>query len=222
MATHTHAPTEQFPMAAHFPSDINNRFYGALQLYPQGGVYEGLEQGEQIVLLIRSHPLFLLKPLLMGLLLMVSPLIVIAIMFIVPPPDIVARFSVLLAWFLGVFAVYYIFSVLLRYVTDVWIVTTERILDIDTNTIGLRAATQFDLSAVAGASQVRGGGVFLGGVDRGAVLVRIIGEDDVYMSDVPMSAQVAQVVTELAEAVQRSRGLASGKLMSPRETGERT
>lgn len=220
MSTHTHVPGEQFPMASHFPADVNSRFFGALQLYPQGPVYEALERSEQVILLIRRHPIALLRPLLGGLGLILALLVVVGIILFVPLVDPFPQYEVILAWFLLVFTAYYLLSVLMRYVGDVWIITTERIIDVDVNTFGLRAATEFDLSAVAGASQVRGGGFFFGGIDRGAVLIRIIGEDDVYMPDVPMSIQVAQVISELAEIVQRSRGLASGNLMAPREAGD--
>ncbi len=197
-------------MKAHFPPDINQRFFGALQLYPHGKVFEELEPDEQVVLLIRRHPITLLQPLLTGVVLLLLPFAVLIVAWLVPPPDVIAGYSVVLIWFLLTFAVYYLFSTLLRYVADAWIITNERIIDMDVDTIALKSATEVDLSAVAGASQVRGGGLLLGGIDRGAVLVRIIGEEDDLMPDVPMSGPVAQVIGELAEVVQRERGLSGG------------
>lgn len=209
---HEHAANEQFPMAAHFPPDINQRFFGALQIYPPGKVFEGLEPDEQVVMLIRRHWVTLLKPLAGGAALLLAPVIVLAVIFGLPVADFVRQYGLALAWFLFTFAVYYFVSTFLRYVADTWIVTTERIIDMDADTIGLKSATEVDLSAVAGASQVRGGGLILGGIDRGAVLVRIIGEEDDLLPDVPMSGPVAQVIGELAEAVQRQRGL-SGSMV---------
>lgn len=204
-------------MASHFPPDVNGRFWGALQVYPQGAVYEGLEPDEQIVLLVRRHPIGLLQPLSWGLLLALSPAVVLGIVWLVPLPEAILRYSILLIWFLLTFAVYYFFSVFLRYMADVWIVTNERIIDMDANMIALKSASEVDLSAVAGASQVRGGGLWLGGIDRGAVLVRIIGEEDDLLPDVPMSGSVAQVIGELSEAVQRERGALPGMADRERE-----
>lgn len=209
MATHDHSG-ERFPMASHFPPDVNQRFWGALQVYPEGQVYERLEPDEQVVLLIRRHWVALLKPLLGGVALAVAPAAIWLAVVFVSAPEIVIWYGLVLSWFLVVFCVYYFFSLFVRYVGDVWVVTNERIIDLDVNTIALKSANEVDLSAVAGASQVRGGGFFFGGIDRGTVLVRIIGEDDTYIPDVPMSGSVAQVIGELAEIVQRERGLSGG------------
>lgn len=195
-------------MASHFPADVNQRFFGALQLYPRGKVYEGLEHDEQVVLLIRRHPLSLLGPLLAGVGLSLAPGVVFGVVVFAPVPEVIAPYMFVLGWFLIAFALYYFLSLFMRYMADVWIVTNERIIDIDANTIARKAATEVDLAAVAGASQMRGGGLFFGGVDRGAVLVRIIGEEDDLIPQVPMSGEVARVIGELAEAVQRRRGSA--------------
>lgn len=203
-AGHTHTG-DVFPMASHFPSDINKRFFGALQVYPQGPVYELIEPDEQIVLLIRRHPISLLRPLFGGLLLAVGLAAVLAITLLAPLGEVAIRYGLVLAWFLAVFMLYYFLAMRVRYIGDVWIVTNERLIDIDVNTISLKRATEVDLVAVAGASQMRGGGLLFGGIDRGAVLVRIIGEDDDLIPDVPMSGRVAQVIGELAEAIQKSR-----------------
>lgn len=215
MADHTHAGT-QFPYAVHFPPDINRRFFGALQVYPQGRVYEGLEPDEQVVLLLRQHWIVLLKPLLIGLGLALTPAIVLAVSLLLPLGEVMPRYGVVLAWFLLTFTAYYFISLFVRYVSDAWVITTERIIDLDANLIAYKNATEVDLSAVAGASQVRGGGIIFGGIDRGTVLIRIIGEEDSYIPDVPMSGSVAQVIGELAESVQRERSVTAGAMLDPK------
>lgn len=213
---HTHKDPN-FPYRQHFPPDVNEWFWGALQVYPGGRVYEGLEPDEQVVMLVRRHPIVLLRPAAAGVGLSLLPLAAAAAVWLVPPPEAILQYTVVLIWFLLTFTVYYFFSVFLRYRADVWIITNERIIDIDTNVIALKATHEVDLSAVAGASQVRGGGLFLGGIDRGAVLVRIIGEEDALLPDVPMSGPVAQVIGELAEAVQRERGVLPGMMDMERQ-----
>ena len=193
-------------MASHFPPDVNQRFLGALQVYPPGQVFEGLEHDEQVVLLMRRHPTYLIWPVLTGTILSLLPVGILAVVLFTQLGEAFWWYGIVCAWFLFTFTVYYFLSLFLRYRADIWIVTNERIIDIDANTIALRSATEVDLAAGAGAAQGRGGGLVVGGIDRGAVLVRIVGEEDDLIPDVPMSGQVARVIGELAEAVQRERG----------------
>ena len=211
--THSHAG-EAFPMAGHFPPGTEKLSGGALKLYPQKQVYEGISKDEQVVLVLRKHWIALLPAMAGGIALFLVPLIGLGVLLFAPLPETATRFVIVFTWFTLTYVVYYFLSVVLRYMTDIWVVSNERIIDMDTNTIALKSAREVDLLAVAAVEHERGGGMFFGGLNRGTVEVRVIGEDDYQIPFCPMPAQVAQVVRELVEAAQRERGSGQATAMA--------
>lgn len=193
-------------MAAHFPPDAERLVWGALKLYPRHQVYEGIGKDEQVVMVLRKHWVSLLGQVALGAVLAFIPLVAAGVLLFAPLSETAARFMIVFAWFTFTYAVYYFLSVFLRYTTDVWVITNERVIDMDTNTIALKAAREVDLLAVAAVEHRRGGGMVFGGLNRGTVEIRVIGEDDYQIPYCPMPAQVAQVIRELVEAEQRKRG----------------
>ncbi len=197
-------------MSAKFPSDINHRFFGALQVLPEEPVserlYENLEADEQVLLVIRGHWSKLVLPLIGSAVLALMPIVGFIVLALVATPGILVRYAIVLSWFWYCFVLYYLISILLRWFSDTWIVTNERVIDLDANSIATKNARDLDLTTVTNVTNSHGGGLISGALDRGNVVVRAVGDSETVMTEIPMPNQVALVIGELVERAKIKSG----------------
>lgn len=191
--------------SSHFPADINKRFFGALQVFPGERIFHGLEEDEQVVLAIRRHWFTLLPSLAGGIFVILLPIALIGGLVVFPVPSLYIRYGVVVAWFLVAFVVYYFMSVFVAHETNVYLVTNERVLDLDANTIATKSVREIDLGSIDGVEHVSGGGLFFGGLNQGIVTVHTLGGTMLEMRNTPMPDQVAVVISELMEEARLRR-----------------
>jgi len=190
-------------MSSEFPPDINQRFFGALQVTPPEPtgerMYENLEADEKVLLVIRRHWTKLSMPLFGGFLLALLPVVVISALVATGLATGLGGYIFILSWFWYAFCIYYFYSLFLRWTTNIWLVTNERIIDLDANTISSKHARDYDLTTVVNVTNTHGGGLIMGGINRGQVAVRVFGGVEIVMPEVPMPNDVALAIGELVE-----------------------
>jgi len=189
--------------SANFSPGVTRATFGALLVYPTGHLYENLEADEKVVLVLGKHWVTKVFPAILGGLLFLLPVagLVLATFLIKQP--LLFKYAVIAGWFWLAFVFYYFIALFLRWRSDIYIITNERIIDLDANSIMYKTASDVDLSHIDSVQHASGGGLILGGIDYGDVVVHVVGRsEEVVMRGVPMPAKVALAIGELAEQVQ--------------------
>lgn len=117
--------------SSHLPSNIEQQTFGTIQLYPKEKIYENLENDEHIVLCLGRHWTQLVYPIIRTFFLMVIPLLAIYvyIYFHFTYPSIGQ--IIIFTWFWYCLVYYYLFSRIITWRSDIYIITNERIIDFD-------------------------------------------------------------------------------------------
>lgn len=177
---------------------------GSLSAYmvrPKNVRFETQEQGEEIVLLLRQHPVVNLGWFLAIIVMLTAPFI--AAPFILQgnfiPSDIPIGYMLVLPllWYLGVLG--YTFANFLHWYFNVYIVTNLRVVDIDWVGLLYKEFSATQLGRIQDITYKQGGllDTFF---DFGTIYIQTAGaEPNFEFEDVPMPNQVVKQINELLE-----------------------
>lgn len=176
-------------------------FLKDLSNYPDKVRFENQEDQEEVVLLLRTHPIKNISWIITAVLLFFIPNIFIALNFFLKLHVIELirwNFSLILSliWYLFVFS--FVLEKFLGWYFNVFIVTNKRIVDIDFYGLIYKDVSEVDLSKIQDVSYKVGGfaGVML---NFGTLTVQTAAEvSNVEIDDVPHPDKVAQKIGELS------------------------
>ena len=161
------------------------------------------QEDEEVVLLLRRHPVTNIKWLLIALGMIVMPEILSAIGMFAGAP---ARFVLVgrLGWYLVVIA--YIMEKFLDWYYSVFIITNERLVDIDFTNLLTRHISYANLNHIEEPSMVSGG-LFRSMFRFGDVFVSTASaESSLEAHAVPYPDRVINIISELSEELEERRG----------------
>ena len=173
-------------------------------------------QDEKVVLFLRRHWFAVLRLVIAFILLITIPIGLILYffeplsVFIADPFFGPATIIALSVYFLSTFL--FVFFAFTSYYLDTWIVTTERVIDIEQNGLFERIDSELDLNAVQDAT-AEVSGMLETFFDYGDVLIQTAGEQEhFHFINVPHPERIKQKVMELAIAAKERLGSAANKL----------
>ncbi len=151
---------------------------------------------EQIVLLVRRHPITNIPWIILSIIILVAPLFISSF---APHDFIPANFQVIIiiAWYLLSFA--YIFEKFLTWFYNVGIVTDERVVDVDFPNILYKSIGQAGLQQIQD-TNIKVGGFIRSLFDYGDVLIETAGEiPEIDFEAIPHPSVVAQMINDLID-----------------------
>lgn len=171
----------------------------AFAVSPEGIKFETQEKDEEVILFLRQHPIVLLPPVFLVLLLIAAPILIIPLFFgsLILPFEIPARyFGIGIAfWYVMTFGV--ALTSFLRWFFNIYIVTQRRIIDIDFLHLLYKEFSEARIDKVQDLS-FKSGGIFAAFFDYGDVVVQTAGDTpNIDFTTVPKPAKVVETISEL-------------------------
>lgn len=170
----------------------------AFSAYPQAIHFSGEHEEEKIILLLRAHIITNVPWILISIFLALVPMVIFPLALalgILPPVGLGMSVVLTLLWYLGIFT--YAFLNALYWYFNVGIVTDERVIDIDWNSITHRDVATAQMSQVQDVREVQSGplaGIF----DFGDVMAQTAGtEPNIEFLKVPHPQLVVRTIQEL-------------------------
>ena len=163
--------------------------------YPAHANFVNKDSEETVVLLLRKHPITNVKWIVIGALMLFVPLLVLS--FPAVTSFMPARFLMIaiLSWYLITSA--YIFESFLIWFFNVYIVTDERIFDVDFYNLVFRQISDAELSQIQDVT-VRVGSVIRTVLNYGDILIQTAAEEQEFdFEAVPQPDRVAKILREL-------------------------
>jgi uncharacterized membrane protein YdbT with pleckstrin-like domain len=171
-----------------------NRLWSAFIRRPINLRFETQDKEEKIILMLRQHPVTNLPWLLLAILMFWVPFIVTAQL----PLNFIPgnfRFVSFLCWYLFTFA--FVFEKFLIWFFNVYILTDERIIDIDFPTLLYRSIKEAKIDRVQDVS-IKTGGYFRSLFNFGDVVIQTAGAvPEICFEAIPNPEQVSHILNEL-------------------------
>lgn len=173
----------------------------AYALRPENVKFETQEETEEVILFLRQHSILLIPWMVLGAILCIAPTIVFPFVgkYLITPIPIPLGYVITgtAFWYVATFG--FILMKFLRWYFNIFIVTNERIIDIDFVNFLYKEFSEAQLSRVQDISyQIRG--ILATFVNFGDVLIQTAGEvPNFVFESVPKPDSVVEVVSELAE-----------------------
>ena len=170
---------------------------GAMAILPQDANFETKDQEEQVILVMRKHSITNLPWIIMTALLVFVPVLIISLGIYPDGIETKYRLLLFLIWELGIFG--YAIEKFLIWFFNVYIVTNERIIDIDFHNLLLREISDADLDKIQDVS-IKGAGVFAAFFHYGDIHIQTAAEIQRFeFIAVPQPETVSRVIRELIE-----------------------
>jgi len=181
------------PQKIKMHGNTHNRL-GAFSLYPKHIDFETREKGEDIILLLRAHPITNVKWVLIALLMVVAPSIVSTAGFFASLP-VGFGLIILLAWYLLTMA--YSLENFLNWYFNVYFVTTHRIIDVDFYNLIYKQVSDANLDRIQDVTYTMGG-VIRTVFNYGNIYIQTAGEVTQFeFLGVPSPDKVAKIIQDL-------------------------
>jgi uncharacterized membrane protein YdbT with pleckstrin-like domain len=169
---------------------------------PERMAFDSQTTEEKILLVLRQHPITLLKQAAIILVMMLLPLFVHASFlteFLTPP----YMLALTLGWYMLIFS--YALATFLIWFFSVYIITDERIIDVDFVSLLFKDVSSAKIDSIQDISSKTGG--FLASVvDYGTVFIQTAGEQrEIEFDSVPHPARVAALLNELLLEEEREK-----------------
>ena len=196
-----HSSTPEVTKHKHLSSEEKRHLKGhsrnplsAFCYYPEKVDFVGADKQEEIVLILRRHPITNLKWIVISALMLLTPLLVsFAPIFNTFPLGM--QIMLLLFWYLLTFA--YIFEEFLSWFFNVYIITDERVFDVDFKNLVYREITDANLDQIQDVT-VRVGSVIRTVFDYGDILIQTASEmPQIEFEAVPNPDRVSEILREL-------------------------
>lgn len=172
----------------------------AFNYYPDSVRFVAKEESEEIILLLRRHPITNLGKIFISLVLILAPLLfsVFPIFSFLPARY---QFVGLLFWYIIVIA--YTLEFFLDWFFNVCVLTNETVFDVDFTNLIYREISEADFSHVQDVT-VRMGGVFRTIFDYGDVYVQTAGEvPRIEFEAIPHPDRVARIIRDMCSKEER-------------------
>ncbi len=166
--------------------------------YPDGITFSGEEDNEQIILLLRAHIITNIRWILATLGLAIIPIILVPLIGSFGlPVGAGTGFVLILFWYMGIFT--YAFISFLYWYFNVYIVTDERVIDVDWYSVIYRKVSSAQISHIEDVAATQSG-VFAGIFDFGNVNIQTAAEEENFeFTNVPHPQLVAKKIEELMQ-----------------------
>jgi uncharacterized membrane protein YdbT with pleckstrin-like domain len=162
--------------------------------FPDDVEFETQDQKEEIVLLLRRHPITNVPWICLALLMIIVPLFlrIIPLLASFPPRF---RTIIIIIWYLIVLS--FIFEKFLSWFFNVYIITDERIIDVDFYSLVYREITQCKIDKVQDVT-LKGGGLFRSIFNFNDIYIQTAAETQlIEFEKVPDPARVVRVLNHL-------------------------
>ncbi|MBI3386003.1 PH domain-containing protein [Candidatus Gottesmanbacteria bacterium] len=168
---------------------------------PEGVRFETQEEQEEVVLFLRQHPIVLVPAIVILALMILFPTVIlpIALHELEVSVNLPARFLIIggLFWYLATFG--FALISFLRWFFNIYIVTNQRVVDIDFKYLLYKMFSEANLSKIQDINYASGG-IFAAAFNFGDVTVETAGEvPNIEFDKVPHPERVVQTISELAE-----------------------
>lgn len=176
--------------------------FAAFDAFPDGITFSGEEDNEQIILLLRAHIITNVRWILVALGLAIIPIILVPLVGSFGlPVGAGTGFVLILFWYMGIFT--YAFINFLYWYFNVYIVTQERVIDVDWYSVIYRKVSSAQISHIEDVSASQGG-VFAGVFDFGNVNIQTAAEEENFeFTNVPHPQLVAKKIGELMQTEEK-------------------
>jgi uncharacterized membrane protein YdbT with pleckstrin-like domain len=180
----------------------SRNYFKAFLPKPQKTTFDTQTSEEHIVLLLRQHPITLLRQVVMVIFALILPLLSSGSFFadFLPASYI---FGINLGWYLLIFS--YALSTFLIWFFSVFIITDERIIDVDFVSLLFKDVSSAKIDAIQDVSSKTSG--FLASViNYGTVYIQTAGEQrEIQFENIPQPAKVAALLNELMLEEEREK-----------------
>jgi uncharacterized membrane protein YdbT with pleckstrin-like domain len=178
----------------------------AYAVQPDGIRFETQEEEEKVILFLRQHPIVLLPSFLLGVVLVLAPSVFVPLIIRnlklpieFPPGYLVVGTAI---WYLGTFGI--LLSRFLRWFFNIYIVSNERLVDIDFIHLLYKEFSEARLSKVQDITY-KTGGVLAVIFNFGNVLIQTAGQLPNFEFElVPSPDRVVRVISDLVEKARNS------------------
>lgn len=185
--------------------DLPGHTHNPLAAYsyqPDGVHFETQEDDERIVLFLRQHPIVNIPWIALSIILILAPRVLtyFPLLSFLPPAF---QFVALLLWYLVVSA--FIIESALSWFFNVYLVTTERVIDIDFVNLIYKEVSEADLSKIQDTSNIVKGvvGTLF---NFGDVEIETAGAvEKIQFENVPRPGEVARIINQLREGAEGER-----------------
>ncbi|MGB9706500.1 MAG: PH domain-containing protein [Microgenomates group bacterium] len=177
-------------------------FLAAFVPRPKNLRFETQERKEKIVLLLRRHPITNLPWVVLSLFLIIAPFIILRFFSLnfLPPNYLFISF---LCWYLFTFA--FVFERFLIWFFNVYILTDERVIDINFPTLLYRDISETKIDKIQDVN-IKTGGYTRSLFNFGDVLIQTAGAiPEIYFEAVPNPEQVSRILNELIYEEEQER-----------------
>lgn len=175
-------------------------FLTAFVSHPLGISFGQAEVGEDLIILLRAHIVTNLPWVLGTLILFLVPFVIFPILAAsgaLPNLGMGTGLVITIFWYLGVFT--FAFLNLLYWLFNVYIVTNERVVDVDWNSVIFRKVSSTQIAKIQDVNAAQAG-VFAGIFDYGDVQIQTAGaEENFEFKAVPHPQLVAKKIEELTQ-----------------------
>jgi hypothetical protein len=196
-------PPAPVTRSSHFPPDINERFFGCIQVHPTEQVFENLETDEHVVLHLCRHWVILIRSFILTGFFALLPIFGFWLLLFLGTNTTILRYLIVASWFWYCALFYYVVARLLTWRSDVYIITNERMIDFEANTLFYKKATDIDLDSIHEVTYASGGGLIRGSINTGDIELELVNGNTIFMKNIPMANQVALVIGELVEEARK-------------------
>jgi len=168
--------------------------------YPQGLQFSGKVDDEEVILFMRAHIVTNVPWILLVIILLILPITVVPVLFsmgALPTLSIGVSIVLTLFWYLGIFS--YSLLKFLYWCFNVYIVTNERVVDVDWYSVINRDVTTAQIRQIQDVKGIQSG-VFAGIFDFGIVYIQTAGtEPNFEYTNVPHPQLVVKKIQELKQ-----------------------
>jgi hypothetical protein len=187
-------------MAQAVPS---NNFMSSYAPKPEGFRFEGQDHHEQILLYLRQHPIVLLPWLAIGLFMALAPVLFFPLFPFLAFLPANFKFVLLLSWYL--LTVGFLFERTLMWLFNSFIITDERIVDIDFYSLIYKELNFAQIDKIQDTSY-KTGGVLFSLLDVGTIFVQTAAEvPEFVFENISHPARVVQLLNELIIEEEREK-----------------
>ncbi len=172
----------------------------AFMAMPKKVSFQGKDEEETVILLLRRHVITNVPWIIMAVILFLAPTIIFPVLFaanIIPPLPLGLSFVGAVFWYMATFT--YVLLNFLYWYFNVYIVTDERVVDVDWYSLLFRRVATAQISKIQDVSNTIGG-VIRSVFDFGSVHIETAGElENIEFEDIPHPAIVAQQISDLMQ-----------------------
>ncbi len=169
---------------------------------PQKVAFDSQLENEQIVLLLRRHPVTQLKKILITLVAFFLPIIIFSTPFFDGLPT-KFRVAGVLGWYM--LLITFVLETFLVWFFNVFIITDERIIDVDFLSLIYKNVSSAKIENIEDIT-VATSGVLASIIDYGTIFIQTAGENpEIEFEEVPQPAKVAKALNELILEEEREK-----------------